>query len=301
MEAVPWEIVSAGVDWVTLTLKEGKSTVPFLERASSLLHKESARGNMIKPWGFSGYTGLRCAEIHFGQRYDGACLRLSGKLAHEHWREFYDFGSRPSRIDIEVTTRNEKKPNQTIQTAYRGALREFRRHKHGPRVTKICDTTGGFTLYLGCRQSDQYGRCYNKEVEAGLTEWAGCVRWEIEFKGNRARQIASELNAVARDAPWCVAQVSQFMANHGCNLELHHPPADNYSCPHKPADDRRRLTWLRDQVSSTVEWLCQRGLTDEVVLALKLSDRVVVLNNDMSELGPTTTEGVQDVSSPRYN
>lgn len=60
------------------------------------------------------------------------------------------------------------------------------------------ENNGGYTLYIGSRQSERFARIYNKAIEQGVSgDW---LRYEFELSGDVAKQVARVL--VMNETDW---------------------------------------------------------------------------------------------------
>jgi hypothetical protein len=102
-------------------------------------------------------------------------------------------GARFSRVDVAFDDLARTADPLTVYEAFTGG--QVVAHTRSARLVQ--DTEGGMTAYLGARSSEAFVRVYRKYAES-RDEREG-VRWEGEFKGDRAgRVLAAVLGA---DAP----------------------------------------------------------------------------------------------------
>lgn len=279
----------AGVDWVTLSGMGGDTTEELAWRSDRLLQEEFRQGNNKRPWGMSGFNGFKCGHVQYGWRGKEVMVRLGGDVAAEHWRDLYRVSDNCSRIDCQVTVNNGEDPGVIIRRAYQRARAWARGQPKGGGVSILETTNGPSTIYFNRRVSDRFGRIYDKGAQSKLEAYQGAVRWEVEFKNRSAKIVSTTLAASDRDEAQCVEVVDGFMSKrrsswHPRKLSQSKTSAvPTLSSEHmtRPmfkslSDADRQLTWLRHNVSRTVQDLLERGLGEETLSALGL-----ILNDDV--------------------
>jgi DNA relaxase NicK len=225
----------------------------------------------MKPWSFRGYQGYRCGQAQMGAREDSLCVRLSGALSQQHWRELYRVADHFTRLDLQVTVRPKRDAAKVCVMVHNAALRHSEASKDGPDVSIVRSNDGSVTTYLGSRNSDAMGRVYTKGVESGLDQYAGTARFEVEYKGAICRSLARSIYHAKSELITIAGYVSGFFSRRAVDLRL--PSVPNYhTCSSRPrSDNARRLLWLREQVRPSVELLISAGCYNEVMSALGLS------------------------------
>lgn len=180
------------IDWVTVTTREGSAWGAWLgaiERISGIRRIDAKRVNIMQ---YEGYL----FQMSWGTAWCGSALqggadhimmRLSGNAPdelHAMWKKSILEGwGKVTRIDLQITVSEPEEWNQWYL---------FNRlKKSGKNVSYISSETGA-TVYIGNRQSERMTRLYEKLNNSGEK----FLRWETEYKGNRASAIA---RAIARD------------------------------------------------------------------------------------------------------
>jgi hypothetical protein len=264
-------IVQVGVDWLTCSATRRASARRLTAIGRRILSAEERRGNIRKLWHFSGYDGLHCGGVQVGERYDGACVRLTSGLADDHWLAAYQEADNLSRIDLQVTVRYGRDPRQIISQHYREALCFTKRHPRGATVDLWKSSNGSSTLYLGQRCSDNFGRIYDKGRESKVDTLRNCVRYERECKGDVAKAMGHLLARSRNRKPQIVAEVSSFITARGVSQGFALSPMTSIEVPAKISDHDRLLSWLTVQVSPSVKQLIAAGRYNEVLIALGLT------------------------------
>jgi hypothetical protein len=270
------EFVSAGIDYLTITTRPGA----LLEKARSLgfrlAESEIQTGMFGRPWSSSGYDGFRVGSLSYGERHDGCMMRLGSELAHAHWLEALSCGDNVTRIDLQVTFRLSCDVAAAIGRHYRELKRFTNQRAKGPAVSMLIGHDGSRTVYSGRRSSDRFGRIYDKGRESNLAQWSNCIRYEVEFKGDRARAVSSSLAGRPHRMNDIALTSLVFFRDRGTSCR---PLINGIPCPatfvESPApvklnDTARSLAWLSNQVKPTVIALVNRGLLDSVRDSLSL-------------------------------
>lgn len=271
MSASVDQFVSVGVDYLTCTFEGKKVAKQGANKAFDLLEQEMAAGNLRRPWSMSGFTGWKAGAVQVGCRGDEVLVRLSSHAAHSSWREFGVLASNCSRIDYQVTTRNDDAPSKRIRRHWRQAKR-YRQQGHSSAAVGAyfgdCQTP---TIYLGRRVSDRFGRIYDKELESPEEPWQGCVRYEVEYKNRAANLMLHTLLDHSSPNDCIAANCFQMFHDRGIHLTWFLQGVGNYSCIRKRDDISGRLEWLHTQVKPTVKLLLDLGLGPELEKALGIS------------------------------
>lgn len=252
------KLIDAGVDWITGTDTDPETAWTHEWRWNWLKSKLGVTGGMVKRATFMGYVGERIQHAFFGQREDGVCVILSGALARDEAGEWLEAGMRPSRLDLQATWGPTSSPQRQLQFAFDHALAHKTETGRPPKVRMWVERAGPTGVYVGSRQSETMLRMYDKGLESGERAYAGAVRYEVEFKGERARSVAgSRLNFLTLDN-WALAIVHANFKSRGI-LPLFESPRGEVVL-HKtsaPTPVEGKMAWLEQQVSPTVQALIE--------------------------------------------
>lgn len=270
-------VTSLGVDWITGVTLERDSGVRLLSWAEEYGKNLMWRGFERKGWGMAGFTGFQVGQVQYGFRDHEAICRLSSDSAWHNWRKLYELSENITRIDLQCTSRNGRSPSQRVLETYKRALSASRRNPKAGTVTIISCSDGGRTCYLGKRQSEAFGRVYDKAAQSRDEQFEGCVRHEVEFKGDKALNCAIGLYRSRTEQPAIAGRLRGFLEKRGCAPAFLLEPALTVVSSTNEVSDRSRLRWLRTQVRPSVQRLIHAGLSAEVMLALGV--RVDSYNN----------------------
>lgn len=131
--------------------------------------------------------------------------------------------------------------NETLALAHKGGRGRKR------EIELRCSRTTGDRLNLGRRQSEVYARCYDKGMEQRCALPGLLIRQELEFKADRAAQVAAHLAQAKMPATDAADLVSSYMRAAGVQTMWNHDKramAARESSTKKPA----KLRWLEQAV-----------------------------------------------------
>lgn len=194
---------TVSLHWLTLTGSESMRE-RCVARLAAEFGKPSQRGQgqLFYREGMKWENG---AAVHWSP-IDG-CERFTVVLPGKVWDGltwgeavdlFMDIGigMTCSRIDIALDYRREGLIDGALEAIERRELCRFRscelRQPTNPQTGEVI----GRTLELGSRQSETYGRLYDKGLETGDEDAGVWERFEIEFKADRAAAVFVELGQV---------------------------------------------------------------------------------------------------------
>jgi len=203
---------------------------------------------------------------------------LSGPLAHQKWDRFFRLASNVSRLDLQTTIRYSTSSTSKIASHYKSACRAHKRKAARRRVTLLRSTDGSATIYLGSRQSDAFGRVYQKDAESKLEHYQNAVRYEVELKGKAGISAISTIARTTDPAPHIFSQVRGWFADSSIFYpSLQHAQTALKCIPRTRGDDSRRLAWIESDVRPAVKTLLEHGKLQSLVHALGLSDHVQII------------------------
>ncbi len=283
-------VIESQVDWLTASA-HGLALSGNLEALARHLGKEQrALGNRTKTWRLMGYEGTHCGAVEWGRRDNAACLiRLIGDQASIHLSDVLSVADQVTRLDLAVTWRAE--PPDPLLGANTYALAELY-HRDHPRSAvpwHVGDADGGYTCYLGHRDSENFLRVYDKGAESvalqdaeGAERYRACWRYELEVKGGLAGNLAEVVDSKDARAAYIQTYLHLFARQHG--LEPPFPASGAASLLpgfRRRSDADTRLRHLAKNVRPTLEWLGQVG---------RLADALTALGLESSNLTHTKVE-----------
>lgn len=259
-----------GVDWITVVGLDEAKLGSLLQLGHDLVTVGMRRGFERRGWGMSGFSGFASSGVQYGVRGKEVIVRLSGDLAHTHWRKAYALGTNCTRVDFECTTRVDGDADARVARAYAAARRHSRRKANGPTVAFITSTRGGNTCYLGSRHSQAFGRVYNKHAQSRESRWSNCVRYEVELKSDLCSRTISHVDRQRVPDVEIAGRVLGFFRGRGVPLELPTDALTPMVVPRSITDHERQLRWLGEQCGPTLRRLLACGMEADVIKALGL-------------------------------
>lgn len=271
-------VIEAGVDYFRL-----HTAMWSTERAASPTQIQSKyltwleRPHVLQFKRLLGYDGIGDDYFFLGQREDGWLRSYAGGCADVLFEETYIPGDNPSRIDLQVTIRNDLEPLEIIQTHELEAnqANDLLPSSRQRTISRHSDNKGGMTLYIGSRHSDSFGRIYHKYAKTKEERYKGCVRYEIELSGRYAAMYA-EIAHTAGDqrARRVTTLVKEWFAMRGVVAPI--PQLRENWRPVKMAPPvtsvDTTMAWLRSQVRPSLARLLQTVSREHILIALGLAD-----------------------------
>jgi hypothetical protein len=249
-------LIGSGVDWITASA-QATSTGHSLEILGRwLVNDERRLGNDEREWRSHGYEGISSGSASVGVGDAGTVLRVSGYRASEVCRDIVSIADNVSRIDLQSTVRFSRDIH-ALAREHAGELRRVQSQRAKQLHTRLERTFGrGDTLYVGSRTSNYYGRVYDKARESGEQEYVRCWRYEVECKGDGARQAVTLATKTEGAAEAIAAGVYRWYAERGVQPRYEPWRNDGLTMVGRPeTDDERRLTWLATQVAPMISRL----------------------------------------------
>lgn len=264
-------IISAAVDYLTVTTRNTDYTEYLLGEGHRFMQQEIRNGATEEKSGFQGYAGRQAGAVFWGFRADGAILRVSGPAA-QGVAELLDWERvKATRIDVQVTVAlPEYDPGVALRLHQRNVERRRKGDARVPPSPLYNGREGeGDEYKIGVRSSPRYGRLYDKWKESGDEAYRNAWRWECEFKKMVAPEVVATLASNGWSASACIAIVStQFGAWHCAPIFRGDALAAKGSKGRRDADAERVLTWLARQVAPAIEKLRAAGYEDAALEAL---------------------------------
>lgn len=257
-----------GVDWLTATSKSDKIGAVwyslFTAQARKLKHEEP-----VVDWRNRWYSGRKVGKLIWGHSdRQGYCLIAQGAVAMDLWQDIRPVRSKITRIDLQVTVDTDKADPNLLER-YEGQIAQVDR----VGSTYWRKSRGGKTLYCGSRNSDHFGRIYDKGAQLGAPAdrlW----RYEVQSNGKVAPALANLLAAETSDdlASFITRYVHSWFCLRGVT-----PPflpggkAPLMSVGSEVTTVERKIEWLRSQVAPTLALLENLGRLHDGLRALGLT------------------------------
>lgn len=261
--------VYVGIDYVRLTALDHEPVAAWEAILLPEYLAEERAGRRAHWRWLLGYYGRMGEHCFVGKSDTGAMVQMSGALAWSRWHDASLHSKRCTRIDLQVTYPCEASADEVLKEAFMsGSYRKLGRGK--PPELELRDTNyGAKMLTIGSRQSELYGRMYDKFKESKMPEYKGCVRWEIEIKGHEALDIHNWLME-NREEPTAVRTI----VHHFWEARGMKPPWGMYDGMDAPVPvkrsktDETKLAWIAAQVRPSMQDLIAKGKASELARAL---------------------------------
>lgn len=269
-DTVEYDVLSAGIDWLTCTAKNGTASMELERLAMDHIAQESSKGVKASPQHWQNFKGYRLDEFFFGRREHDVLLCLSGPLSHSLGPQAIKTSSNVSRLDLAVTIISNGDQLDLAHDTWTN-YKKIPKGTGRPRSFKlILGHPEGQTFYLNKRVGDHFGRIYDKGAESGLAP-AGLVwRYEVEFK----RRVAKHESAMLPPPQQISAYVCDRVRSWWTLRDVRPPWAPADSSFRREADirvhDADVLAWYESSVSVSIgRAISQYGLS-AVLKALHL-------------------------------
>lgn len=282
------KIVEAGIDYLAASMPADLRNIQDWERSCREVMKLIAdHGNVTRLGSFQGYDGLHVAGAFTGSRDDGVHIHVPGSWAGRVYSSLHRDGLRYSRLDLQVTLQfdeylpNYGKEQRLEAAAHNRTLPEKRRRK----IRANDEEDGGYTLYIGSRDSEHFCRVYDKAAQSGDPAYERCWRFEIQLHGKTATDAAQYIWVAPRgQAEVACSTVWKYFRDRGITPPWEREHESDAVLPqHSPKTDyERKLIWLREQVRPTIRLLREMG--DEGILLEALG-----LRDDPAQLPPESS------------
>jgi hypothetical protein len=268
-----YKAFNCGVDAVTVSYRDD-SRVAFEEIRAATRRAVSYRmdGSFeTRSARLRGYEGERPHPSMFvgSMAGQGTLVVATGSLSEYVVDELRD-ADHCARIDLQLTLWVSQDADTLISKArdYADSFRKAPGRLGRPFSIRHEQTLGsGDTLYLGSRTSERFGRIYNKGAESGELEYSGSIRYEVELKNDAATRFYRRYVATTDPTACLLSEVLRDFSEWGIHLPTN--LADKYpkriEATPDPFSAERKLEWLRNGVSGTVDKLLDEGVEFEAI------------------------------------
>lgn len=290
MNSAAITVIDFGVDYITVTATREPRITSLRDVAKEHLQSEARLGNEVSQWRGLGYAGWTSGAVSYGVGPQGVLARMTSGYAAENWKDLFHWGSRCTRIDLQFTAVEGKPAPTVIAKRWRAILRHWRELKRGAEPELRLGPRGPTRITFASRQSERYGRIYDKGVESGLPYYADSVRSEGEFKGSVAQAMALHLIAKPRALDHICPPLLAFLRKHRAAPAWTKLPPAHISGMASATDDDGRLAYLGQSIRPLVRRLLSRRSSEEVLEALGLVGEVRLATNDYMVQWTNNTE-----------
>ena len=280
---VEYPVKDAGVDWCSLTCKNPDFRDKFEAIAVGLIHTQAGFGEKVQPWSFCGFEGLKTEGIAYGVQDTMAMMSLKSEVAWSNWKRCFELATNCSRIDLQVTVTTQENVPKLILAHHQEAVDHYTGWLRPPQIDLRLSNKNSPTLYLNQRTSARFARIYDKFNESKLDHYKGCIRYEVQFNGKNAMQMATTLASGGASSTLAAPRVLGFFNKAGIRPRCALASTSLLSSPRRRTTAGRSLLWLDRQVRPRIHSLLDRGLTLEVLKALGVTKAMLVQWSNLME------------------
>lgn len=283
------ELLESRIDWLTCTVKPGKKLGVLASRANAIMSIREKEGFTRKAFRSPFYQGESIDGCTWGTRDQDAMLRLSGEMAGRYAPTAITFADNVSRLDVQITARDEDINRNWARMIDDALASHPLVQGHQIETRLYTRRPEGITSYIGSPRSDRLLRCYDKYSESEHEYPMGSWRWEVEYKHERANNVAKRLQTMAFSPQAVLDLVGKAYGTYGHDVPIQFVPTGwrDKGVKHR-TDDQRRLEWLRTSVGPMVERMRESTPTGTLLVALRFADVLDTLEGrerPVAELG----------------
>jgi DNA relaxase NicK len=195
---------------------------------------------------------------------------LSGEVAEKQVHKIAPAAKNITRLDLCVDVELEEPIDDLVEQYY-----QYNNECSKRRYALIVNNQHGKTLYVGSRQSDQFGRVYDKGVESKTLTPGLLWRYEVELKKPRSKAVYELLHKRYEESKTAHTRaIFTYVANWFDERDVeptwNGDLADDIvvSIGKTMTTDDRKIAWLRTQVRPTIEYLVRAGFQERLEEAI---------------------------------
>lgn len=262
--------MDAGFDYITATsTPKREDWHDFNAVALAFVSGMEQEGHTVTEVRQNGYEGYKCGETFFGTREDSAIWKTSGGLSRNvaQFAKAHSLAPNITRADLQLTFEPETDGVRDVGAMFRAvheplvedaAIRA--RTKAAFYGSSLCT---GFTL--GNRASQTYLRAYLAGVKHPERYRSDAVRFEVEWKSERANQVWQLYGNAVDDAVLAGTYVASEFLKYGVNEPMQ---AQMSACKlpelGRSGSNEKTVNWLVTTVAKTVEKLVRAGYGEQL-------------------------------------
>lgn len=264
-------VLNCGIDWLTVSSTYKGVSNPLEQFGYEVLLEKFPGEGQRSPGKRLGYVGHQAEGVFCGRSPQGVLLQLSGPLCTPLAAKAITHGTSVSRIDTQVTVWTEGEQPHLARWTF-NLMRQARSGDGRPGTLRITEGhPDGETLNVNQRVSESFGRLYDKTAEAKLGAPRLLWRYEVEWKGSRARWVVRELARHEWHPTACCSLVHAFYSKRGVQPAFEPASSQNAFEPMIASGSRDVLTWMAQSLSITVAKAVKHHGAPAVLSALGLT------------------------------
>lgn len=225
-------------------------------------------GHNLRPFSAHGFSGHRLGDLGIATNGPSHWVTVSGYFAETEAPILFRVADHATRVDLAVTAEFNPRVEELASREY------YRFEAQDPEATTkkhslILSENGGQTFYIGSRKSSRFGRLYDRGARAGTHIPGQCWRWEVEYKGDKADQIRTDLTRLDHASTIKAGLVTDFFQGRGIAIPALVGPVSMVEHGSTHAKSLyNTLEWYAQQVAPSVKRLIDSGLEQEALKAL---------------------------------
>lgn len=262
-----------GIDWITCSAEEGRRADLLREYGIELMMRHASEGNKVGPWKRGVYVGGGTKHVGVGEWRGRALVEVTGRLADDEWPELVALADKVSRIDVQVSVRQQPYDKMLAIRQWAKSLSRATAEGKRPDYDLYARRGQGSTLYIGEGASRYRARLYERWYKEQIDENKDVWRYEVQARRERAVQTASLAAASGEPTRWMAGFVHQHFARRGVAPiydagDVSRPE----SLPQPQTDDDRSVKWLARSVAPVIRRLSAHGDMSRWQVALGIAD-----------------------------
>ena len=263
------KLVFAGPDYLRLTVNDHSSYGDWNGLLlPEMLEEERAGRRQHLRW-VMGYYGPVGEHYFIGKSDQGAMVQVSGSLAASLYRPLAHAGGKATRIDLQITVPVITSPSDTLHEAFIMASAQKVKNGRKPEVQLNDTNYGAKMVTIGSRQSEVYGRIYDKYKESKIDGYKDMVRYEIEVKQPQSVDLHNWLMEDRLLPIHAKHVVTNWFRQRGVPVfweDFDTKPVEDVR--KRTRNDDTKLAWLSSQVRPSMLDLVKKGKALEIAKAL---------------------------------
>lgn len=251
-------VVSVGVDWVTVSAEEGAKAELLKEYGLRIVGSEAGRADRMYEAHSHGLAGWRTRHVVCLWSKERTVVELHEHLSHDQWADVLELSDNCSRLDVEVTVRQEPFDRLLAIREWQNSLGQRTEAGKEPYYDLYARRGKGNTLYIGTGASRFLARLYDKGRQSRQAVYRDCWRYEVQARRERAGQMVERFREAADPSTDMASLVHGHFAARGL-VPIYEQPTSAVlrPLPRPPSDAERSLAWVETAWRPTLKRLAE--------------------------------------------